>query len=659
MSVVTDEARHRFAERCREAGIDDRRFIDVLNGEKGTRTPGHQSPENWLTPDSNALSGNYGIHPGPGRDESGTWLVEFDIDDYERERDRSALDALPETLAVKSPHTDPDDPGHRYYAVTDDIAAALREVAGNLNPEPVWGEVKSKGKYVVGPDSQLDGCTKEWCDECAEPDGGYYEIAVDVPIATITAEQLANVLCDDPDIQGRTGSGGHTLDEDGEIDGRGWVGDEAEPPEDLPMCYRAALAARGGASVSKHKVNVYIGLLGLNCGYEVTEVVDHIREVDPGIDVSETEYHLEHIKENRYSPPALRTLDRAGILPAPICHGECPIHESEPVGRSESGDEQHGPVACEPPVYESEPFDREQRWRKLEGERYEAWLDRERTHIWADGTGTGKTTNGAGGAEARDRPHAVLFDKHAKAGEFITNDATPEGYFHLKGGEQPRDPCCMDAVAAAGEGETPECPVHGHPASWPRMNPIYERKKDDLLRERYDVLVSVVGPRRALFFLEDEDETLTDPEENPWLAQFDELATARRVVGVHEYQTLKTVRKGESVGECDLILDETPRFLASEHRVSVEDLVRVESRLDNLADSAARDDPNEHNFREFARFAARLRDAIIADDSEAIEDVEPPALIGDRYESWDPTAGGYIEDVGTVKSSENRSTVSG
>ena len=382
-----ERAQRRFAERCREAGLDDRRFIDVRDGEKGTRTPRHQNPENWLAPDSPDLAGNYGVHPGPGRDESATWLVEFDIDDYDREHDRSALDKLPETLAVKSPHTEPDDPGHRYYAVTGDVAAALREVAGNLNPEPVWGEVKSKGKYVVGPGSQLDGCTKEWCDECADPVGGYYAIAVDVPIATITTDDLTDVLRDDPNIQGRTGGGtDHVLDENGEIDRRGWVGDEAEPPEDLPMCYRAALTARGGgASVSKHKVNVYIGLLGLNCGYEVHEVTDHISEVDPGIDRSETEYHLEHIQNNRYSPPALKTLARAGILSAPICYGECPIHGDEGNSGEGNGEGPREPFSALPldqlDALRPEERKRAARKRGLEWPTTDALRDRLRDRI--------------------------------------------------------------------------------------------------------------------------------------------------------------------------------------------------------------------------------------------------------------------------------------
>lgn len=186
MSVA---ARERFATRLKEASILSRRFIDVRNGEKGTRTTGHQQPENWLEADDDGLSGNYGVHPGHG-------LIEFDVDDYDDEHDTDALDALPETFTVASPHTDDEAPGHRYYAVEDDAEAreVLEETVGTLNPDMSWGEVKYDGKYVVGPGSQLDGCGKEWCDECAKPGGGYYRIAEDRPIATITADDLADVL---------------------------------------------------------------------------------------------------------------------------------------------------------------------------------------------------------------------------------------------------------------------------------------------------------------------------------------------------------------------------------------------------------------------------------------------------------------------------------
>lgn len=189
------EQRERFTARLEAASVSPRRFIDVRDGEKGTRTAGHQQPINWLAPDADELSGNYGVHPGYG-------LIEFDVDDYEDEHDTEALDALPKTFTVKSPHTADDAPGHRYYAVEDDgdVKEVLEDVAGTLNPEPSWGEIKYDGKYVVGPGSQLDGCTKEWCNECEKPDGGYYRIAEDVPIATLSAEEIAEVLRADPEF---------------------------------------------------------------------------------------------------------------------------------------------------------------------------------------------------------------------------------------------------------------------------------------------------------------------------------------------------------------------------------------------------------------------------------------------------------------------------
>ena len=187
--------RQRFADRLKTAGVPSRRFIDVRDGEKGTRTTGHQEAINWMDADDERFSGNYGVHPGYG-------LIEFDVDDYDDEHDTDTLDALPETFTVESPHTADDSPGHRYYAVEDDDAVkeVLRAIGGKLNPEPTWGEVKYEGKYVVGPGSQLDDCSKEWCDKCAKPDGGYYRIAEDRPLATLTAEDVAEVLRADPEF---------------------------------------------------------------------------------------------------------------------------------------------------------------------------------------------------------------------------------------------------------------------------------------------------------------------------------------------------------------------------------------------------------------------------------------------------------------------------
>lgn len=189
------KARDRFAERLEEAGLDAARFIPVQDGEKGTRTSGHQQPENWLSADASRLNGgNYGVHPGLGGADNDWWLVEFDNDDYDDETDTSAVDALPATFEVESPHTDEESPGHQYYRASEEAIAVVEELNGNLNPEPEWGEIKIEGKYVVGPGSQLAGCSKEWCDECAKPDGGYYRIANDREIATISPNDMRAVL---------------------------------------------------------------------------------------------------------------------------------------------------------------------------------------------------------------------------------------------------------------------------------------------------------------------------------------------------------------------------------------------------------------------------------------------------------------------------------
>ena len=450
-----------------------------------------------------------------------------------------------------------------------------------------------------------------------------------------------------------------------------------DPPTDLPACYERALRARAGdpeavegVRMNAHGVNLIASNLAVHAGYDVETAVDHFETfalAAGSFDRRITEKSLKGTRKKAekgdLDAPTVGTLRKVVFFQADEeCSSECPIHGDDRSESGEGGDNEHHTVeTCAPPAYDPEPFDREQRWRELEGERYQAWLDREQAHIWGDGAGTGKTTNAARGAAAQDRAHAVLFDKHAKAREFITSDATPSGYFHLKGGEQPLHDCCMDATVDAEEGEKPECPEHGHPASWPRMNPIYEFTKDDPLRERYEVLVSVVGPRRALFLL-DEDGELT--EENPWLNQFERLATAERVVGVHEYQTLKTVREGESVGERDLILDETPRLLASERRVSVEDLVRVENRLDDLADAPTRNAELANDMRELAAFAGRVRDVIVADELGALEDIDPPTFDGGEYfEVKDPISGQGIkrdnvaEAAAQVKLTYNEATV--
>ena len=176
------EPREVLADRLREAGLSTERFIDVHDGEK--RSTVHDQHE----PNDEQLSGNYGVYAGEG-------LVDVDVDDYDGEYNTEALDGLPNTFTVRSPHGGE----HRYYNVTGDVVAAIKEVTdGKPNAGPTWGEVRVDNQYTVGPGSQLekgeDGCNKEWCDNCEKPDGGHYTILNDRSIATINAEELADVV---------------------------------------------------------------------------------------------------------------------------------------------------------------------------------------------------------------------------------------------------------------------------------------------------------------------------------------------------------------------------------------------------------------------------------------------------------------------------------
>lgn len=204
------------AERIREADLDSERFINVHDGEKGTHNHTQFGAER--------ISGNYGIYAGGG-------LVDVDVDDYSEDTNDDALAAvngLPATLTVETPHTDGVTGGHRFYRVEpgdefETAEEACQAVTGATNPTPSWGEIRVKNQYVVGPGSELDGCDKEWCGECATPDGGGYKIANDRPIATITADELADILRADPQYQQATGRVDETQEdaETADADSRG------------------------------------------------------------------------------------------------------------------------------------------------------------------------------------------------------------------------------------------------------------------------------------------------------------------------------------------------------------------------------------------------------------------------------------------------------
>lgn len=187
-------SRARFTVRLREANLGTERFIDIENGSKVS------NDHTQYNPDSPYLDGSYAVYPGRGGNSDGGYLVAIDVDDYNDvdELAISELNALPDTFTVETPHTNGETGGHRFYAVTGDPPAAMKDAVGVRNPVPTFGECRVQNGYVVGPGSELDGCSKEWCDECDSPEGGHYQISADRRIATIPVEELVEVIRDDP-----------------------------------------------------------------------------------------------------------------------------------------------------------------------------------------------------------------------------------------------------------------------------------------------------------------------------------------------------------------------------------------------------------------------------------------------------------------------------
>lgn len=192
-------------QRFEEAGVAAGRFVEVADGEKACYNHDTRYDDPAAVPGQ-----NYGVYS----DESGTFVT-LDVDDHKNIDDRAgllALHALPPTLEVESAHGGT----HKYYNVDlDDVEAATageflkQEVtpasSDSKNPEPSWGEVQAHNCFVVGAGSQLDGCNKEWCDECATAEGGRYTIHHDQAIETVAAADLAEVLRADPEFGANDG----------------------------------------------------------------------------------------------------------------------------------------------------------------------------------------------------------------------------------------------------------------------------------------------------------------------------------------------------------------------------------------------------------------------------------------------------------------------
>lgn len=196
------------AERFADADLERDRFVAVQDGEKACYDHDTRYSDPRRVPGT-----NYGVYA-----DADDQLVVIDVDDYQDLADggREGLKALfdlPPTLEVSTPHGGT----HKPYAVETDsdqtVADVLADELGVQNPTPSWGEVQVANKYVGGAGSQLDGCSKDWCDECATDDGGRYEVSTDQAIATVDAETLVRVLAADPDV-GRDSAPDTTVESD-------------------------------------------------------------------------------------------------------------------------------------------------------------------------------------------------------------------------------------------------------------------------------------------------------------------------------------------------------------------------------------------------------------------------------------------------------------
>jgi len=191
---MKETVRKRFA----AAGLASGRFVSVKDGAKMCTDHDTRYDEPREVPGE-----NYGIYS-----DEDDQLVILDVDVHRgggQDHDDRALvgiAGLGMTLRVRSPHADEELGGHRIFKLTGDETPAdlFDRVFGRKNPVPTWGEVLSKNKYAVGPGSQLNDCTKEWCEACADADGGRYVVDDDRAIATVEPDDLVNALAADPDL---------------------------------------------------------------------------------------------------------------------------------------------------------------------------------------------------------------------------------------------------------------------------------------------------------------------------------------------------------------------------------------------------------------------------------------------------------------------------
>lgn len=178
----------RVVERLEEIGEDP--------GDHCTRLVwGKKEPMTRKSRPIDELLGNYGIELLPQSE----GLIALDID-YPEQFPEDA--DLPDTLEISSPHGG-DEQRHimLHCRTKDDLA---NELGAWAIQGVSWGDLWIGDRYLVGPGSQLSeyGCDEGehdrgepgGCSECEDPEGGYYEILEDRPIATVESEDILELI---------------------------------------------------------------------------------------------------------------------------------------------------------------------------------------------------------------------------------------------------------------------------------------------------------------------------------------------------------------------------------------------------------------------------------------------------------------------------------
>ena len=256
----TLEPRQLVAERLEEAGLPTVRFIDVEKGQKQSYDHSQHGPE--------VVTGNYGVYSGRG-------LIGFDIDDYQDDADTSALEGLPATFTVTTPHGG----DHWYYKGSNQAAAAIcSATAGASNVSLGWGEIYAGGKYLVGPGSRITNCDKSHCRQCAIR-GGTYSIEADRQIDEISAEQVLDVLTAAPELDDSgTQSSLGVYSEEQEGGQTGWLSVD----RDLSSPSQEVLALDDPSSRLWHSLLRHHNHNEVETGVKLTRLLDRAEELGLG-----------------------------------------------------------------------------------------------------------------------------------------------------------------------------------------------------------------------------------------------------------------------------------------------------------------------------------------------------------------------------------------